>query len=82
MVDLDKHDDLHTPTIGEIVRRIERLERQTDGWNDRVCDEIDQLKMSVSHLSLGFSAIKWIALSVIGTGVTVIITSIAERMLK
>lgn len=75
MMELNKPDY----SISEIVRRLERLEKQTDGFNERACNEIDTLKLAVDRLTLGFSVIRWLAGSVLGTGITVAVTFIVER---
>ncbi len=79
MIEINKTDDY---SINEIMRRLERLEKQTDGFNERACDEIDQLKISVDRLLLGFSIIRWLTSSVLVTGITVAITFLAERGLQ
>lgn len=77
------------PTIGELSRRIDHIEheievieRDSDGFNARICREIDAIKLQMAHLQLGFNAIKWLSVTVFGSAITVLVAFVLSKVLK
>lgn len=77
------------PTIGELSRRIdvidrelEHIEHDSDGFHERICREIDAIKLQMAHLQLGFNAIKWLSVTVFGSVITVLVAFVLTKVLK